>query len=574
MMTSNMLCVESDSKEKCQGTPLFLACDVMPGNSNMSRISNKYGRLGMAAKFVLKDFHLDGYSKSSALWFFTIHGLFELAFSYHLRSLQKECIQHLSDLWLKSYNAKNLSSETIEVTLENTVMNKAMSSFKLISETATADSDNCLTQPDKIPDNGHTKLGEGTGHDQEEIASVGSFMYDQFKVTQKEMDNSNVDTTRNYDSIRTNKNPNVRPLRDTCVKTCKGCGKNLICTTCNLNCPKNLRITENHTISNKLSGNIDKPGKCCLCFQNLNGKNCNIDQYKICSACLKSVHTNASNESVTNGRQKCGLKSQECCSVKCAKKTCIEKEQSGVGIGMFKCQFCDKLNGYSGQAIKKKSEIYAITMLDSLLPWDDLYNLLQRVLHIHLSVGEHLEKCLSLLELLNYHFRASDEDEGFDLDFLKFCCVKFKDSNIIVDRQDYDLEFSRGKVKFLTIVSMWLGSEFNNCSTTISRRVDEFKQQHINCIDNLPPANEIVDHIFPVFMSALLLHWQGFSSIMNELNETQLMVEHNYNSKKSKMEDFHTGPNYPLIQLILEFANNALISGVAHVVFSKIKYTK
>lgn len=39
---------------QCQGTPLFLACDVMPGNSNMSRISNKYGRLGMAAKFILK----------------------------------------------------------------------------------------------------------------------------------------------------------------------------------------------------------------------------------------------------------------------------------------------------------------------------------------------------------------------------------------------------------------------------------------------------------------------------------------------------------------------------------------
>lgn len=39
---------------QCRGTPLFLACDVMPGNSNMSRISNKYGRLGMAAKFILK----------------------------------------------------------------------------------------------------------------------------------------------------------------------------------------------------------------------------------------------------------------------------------------------------------------------------------------------------------------------------------------------------------------------------------------------------------------------------------------------------------------------------------------
>lgn len=477
-------------------------------------------------------------------------------------------------MWLKSYNAENLPSETIEVTLEKTVMNKAMSPFKLVSETPTADSHNCSTQPDKIPDNGHIKLGEGTGHDQDEIASVGSFMYDQIKVTQKEMENSNIDKTRNNDSIRTNKNPDAR---DTCVnKICEDCGQTLTCTTCNLNCSKNLRITENHNISSKLRRNRDKPGKCCLCFQNLGGKNSDIAQYKICSACLKTVNTDTSDDrlSVTNGRQKCGLKSQESCSVKCAKKTCIEKEQSDAGIGMFKCQFCDRLNGYNGQGIKKKREVYAITMLDSLLPWDDLYNLIQRALHNHLSVGEHLEKCLNLLELLNYHFRASDEGKGFDLDFLKFCRFKFKDSITTVDRQDYDLEFSRGKVKFLTIISMWLGSEFNNCSTTISRRVDEFKQQHINCIDNLPPANEIVDHIFPVFMSAFLLHWQGFSSIMNGLNETQLMAEHNYNSKKPKMEDSHTGPNYPLIQLILEFANNALISGVAHVVFSKIKYTK
>lgn len=132
-------------------------------------------------------------------------------------------------MWLKSYNAENLSSETIEVTLENTVMNKAMSPFKLVSETPTADSHNWLTQPDKIPDNGHIKLGEGTGHDQDEIASVGSLMYDQMKVTQKEMENSNIDTTRNNDSIRTNKNPVVR---DTCVnKICEDCGQTLTCTT-------------------------------------------------------------------------------------------------------------------------------------------------------------------------------------------------------------------------------------------------------------------------------------------------------------------------------------------------------
>lgn len=101
---------------------------------------------------------------------------------------------------------------------------------------------------------------------------------------------------------------------------------------------------------------------------------------------------------------------------------------------MFKCQFCDRLNGYNGQGIKKKREVYVIIMLDFLLFWDDLYNLIQRVLYNYFFVGEYLEKCFNFFEFLNYYFRVSDEGKGFDLDFFKFCCVKFKDFIIIVDR--------------------------------------------------------------------------------------------------------------------------------------------
>lgn len=84
--------------------------------------------------------------------------------------------------------------------------------------------------------------------------------------------------------------------------------------------------------------------------------------------------------------------------------------------------------------MKKKREVYVIIMLDFLLFWDDLYNLIQRVLYNYFFVGEYLEKCFSFFEFLNYYFRVSDEGKGFDLDFFKFCCVKFKNFNIIVDR--------------------------------------------------------------------------------------------------------------------------------------------
>ncbi|XP_062581086.1 uncharacterized protein LOC134242898 [Saccostrea cucullata] len=212
----------------------------------------------------------------------------------------------------------------------------------------------------------------------------------------------------------------------------------------------------------------------------------------------------------------------------------------------------------------------------TVLSWDKMQHLIQEVLHNLLPTGAHLEICLTILKLLNFHVNSRNEDFGVDFNFLKFCFDKMKDSEFGVNEPESDLHISRNKLKFLTVLGTWLGNEFHNCSRMISNREDNFKHEHISCIDNLPPSSDIVNHIFPVFMTAFNLHWQGFSTPVNEYSVPSLALKHNYTctGKKQMMEEEQTGPIYPLIQLILEFANNSLISGVAHVVFSKIKYTK
>ena len=95
----------------------------------------------------------------------------------------------------------------------------------------------------------------------------------------------------------------------------------------------------------------------------------------------------------------------------------------------------------------------------------------------------------------------------------------------------------------LVAISKFLGNEFNKFQHEIAERVTEFKKKHITSIDNLPPSSELVKELFPECMGVLLSHWIG--------NQDQ----ENINS---------------IIQVILELANTSLVSGVAHVLYSRL----
>ncbi len=139
----------------------------------------------------------------------------------------------------------------------------------------------------------------------------------------------------------------------------------------------------------------------------------------------------------------------------------------------------------------------------------------------------------------------------------------------------------------LCILSKLLGSKFRYFSEAITSRVDEFKLKHINQIENMPSAEEMVRSLFPLCMQLLMTSWMDPDT---EINEDSSIKDHTYSPspKKHKSESANVDPSknndagsdrgntciYPFIQLILEFANNVLISGVAHVLYSRLLHSK
>ena len=101
----------------------------------------------------------------------------------------------------------------------------------------------------------------------------------------------------------------------------------------------------------------------------------------------------------------------------------------------------------------------------------------------------------------------------------------------------------------LQSVGRWLGQQFHAANSSISQQVETFKVQHIERISDLPPAEALAAELFPEAMRTLLLHWMGLSD----------------NSTHWKRQS-----EYPILLLILEFANHNLITGVAHVLYSSL----
>ncbi|XP_047447901.1 uncharacterized protein si:ch211-110p13.9 [Mugil cephalus] len=101
----------------------------------------------------------------------------------------------------------------------------------------------------------------------------------------------------------------------------------------------------------------------------------------------------------------------------------------------------------------------------------------------------------------------------------------------------------------LSCIGRWLGQQFHAANSSISQKVEGFKVQHIERISDLPPAEELATELFPEAMQTLMLHWMGLS-------------------EESSLEKRHS--EYPILLLILEFANHNLITGVAHVLYSSL----
>lgn len=112
--------------------------------------------------------------------------------------------------------------------------------------------------------------------------------------------------------------------------------------------------------------------------------------------------------------------------------------------------------------------------------------------------------------------------------------------------KEFELQRSQkhnGLSRILVSISKYLGNELNKLQPGIGARVTEFKKKHISSIDNLPPSSVLVKELFPECMRVLLSSWMG--------NENR--------------QDMNS-----IIQVILELVNTSLVSGVAHVLYSRL----
>ncbi|CAG5923429.1 unnamed protein product, partial [Menidia menidia] len=153
------------------------------------------------------------------------------------------------------------------------------------------------------------------------------------------------------------------------------------------------------------------------------------------------------------------------------------------------------------------------------------------------SRTERLETALLLLESVHRYVNGNLEEKDVAITVLA-----------LLKAEDWTRD-SVYSCHLLTCVGRWLGQQFHAANSTISQKVEAFKVRHIERISDLPPAEELTTELFPEAMQTLLLHWMGLCG-------------------ESTLEKRHS--EFPILLLILEFANHNLITGVAHVLYSSL----
>lgn len=151
------------------------------------------------------------------------------------------------------------------------------------------------------------------------------------------------------------------------------------------------------------------------------------------------------------------------------------------------------------------------------------------------SCTEQLETISLLLENIDRYLNGTLEEK--DVTETVLTLLKAKDWGCVYSSS------------LLSSIGRWLGQQFHAANSSISQKVEGFKVHHIERISDLPPAEELATELFPEAMQTLLLHWMGLS-------------------EESTLEKRHS--EYPILLLILEFANHNLITGVAHVLYSSL----
>ena len=111
----NIVSTNSDKNKKC--VPLFLGCDVLDecshSSGNLPRFHAKHARRGLATKVNFQSgVRIVGiHGTTRGVWFYSIQGLFKIAFEYYTREEQKSCLSKLRNIWERQILDPVLTSE-------------------------------------------------------------------------------------------------------------------------------------------------------------------------------------------------------------------------------------------------------------------------------------------------------------------------------------------------------------------------------------------------------------------------------------------------------------------------------
>ena len=119
-----------------------------------------------------------------------------------------------------------------------------------------------------------------------------------------------------------------------------------------------------------------------------------------------------------------------------------------------------------------------------------------------------------------------------------FCVIDDYVKGSAIDRWD----------RLMVSLCSWIGQQLFTFRDTINQKTEKFKRDFIQCLDNLPPTDHVIRAIFPPCMIALVSSWMSGTETV-------------------------TADTAAIIQLILEFANGAYISGVSHVVHARLVHS-
>lgn len=191
---------------------------------------------------------------------------------------------------------------------------------------------------------------------------------------------------------------------------------------------------------------------------------------------------------------------------------------------------------------------------------NDLHRTVQAKINYSDEHARALDCLCGVLKAFKLDYQASCLADGFPYELLKSYAVIIEDRVMADAYHTEGVARSRGVV--LCLLGEWLGKAFASLAPSISTKANAFKERHIESVDNLPPAHQLIAELFPLCMRQLLYSW------MSPVEEGGPC-----NTKRQRTED-STKNVHPYVQLILEFANNTLVTGVAHVLYSSLLHSQ